>query len=232
MALHACCVSLEMHCVSSIGVFCLMGSECFQLMRQDVLRHLSDHINYCIVLSWLEPQSIALFGAFCDECSCGIWNEMSRRSSLTVMWTSFSLCQLGLPLLRFKTWTCYENVFITLLWASGRTLQNPHTTFFFWKYLTLLQDCFSQTSVGLSKLLFVRQDPSFITISGKTSSCKELSPWGWCALTTDWQRSLSPSPSLFVSIPLSPFLSLQPLHLKVSLDQTAPASVFDFSIKF
>lgn len=73
------------------------------------------------------------------------------------------------------------------------------------------------------KLLFVRQDPSSITLGGK------LSRGGSCHLEADLCSRLTDSaPSLPASVPLSP-LSITPTPVSaVCLDQTTPASISDF----
>lgn len=118
-----------------------------------------------------------------------------------------------------------------LLWASGRNLQVWHSTICCRKYLTLSETLFLSDLSWLSyKLLFVRQDPSTITLGGKPSHGRS------CHLEADlFSRLTDSAPSLrlpllsvFVSIPLSPF-SITPTPCSaVCLDQTAPASISDF----
>lgn len=79
------------------------------------------------------------------------------------------------------------------------------------------------------KLLFVRQDPSSITLGGKPSHGRSCHlETDLFSRMTDWQSSLSPSPSLFlfVSVPLSPFTITPTPCSAVCLDQSAPASDF------
>lgn len=116
--------------------------------------------------------------------------------------------------------------------ASSRNLQAWHSTICCRKYLTLNETLYlSDLSWPSYKLLFVRQGPSSITLSGKPSHGRS------CHLEADLFSRLTdsvpslclpPSLSLFVSIPLSP----TPCSA-VCLDQTAPASISDFqSIHF
>lgn len=121
-------------------------------------------------------------------------------------------------------------------------IHRPHSAdFFFFSFLTLGETPYFSDLAWLSyKLLFVRHDPSSITLRWKAISWKELSPWGRSVLTSDWQRSLPPSlpppplppppgVSLFLDLP---FYHANPRCTALRLDQTSPARLPWFSINF
>lgn len=92
-----------------------------------------------------------------------------------------------------------------MLWASGRNLKAWHSTICCRKYLTPDKTlCLSDLSWLSYKLLFVRQDPSSITLGGKPSHGRS------CHLEADlFSRLTDSAPSLSLSLFLYlPFLSL------------------------
>lgn len=106
-------------------------------------------------------------------------------------------------------------------------LQAWHSTVSCRTYLTLCETLhFSDLSWLSYKLLFVRQDPGSITLSGKPSHGRCCHLEAWSVLRTDWQHSLPPlAVCLYSSV--SPSITLTPCSV-VCLDQTGPASLPDF----
>lgn len=137
-----------------------------------------------------------------------------------------------------QTWKTKSVVKAPCFLAPGivplRCTSTGHTVliFFFFSFLTLCKTPYFSDLAWLSyKLLFVRHDPSSITLGGKPShgrSCHlEADPFS--RATDSAPPPPPPGESLFLDLP---FYHANPRRTALRLDQTGPARLPWFSINF